>query len=141
MTATSLSTSDKKIPRSIQIQSQIKFFLILTFLIFAWSLQKFIYAKCSSPMYTSYIHAAIYIILIYLFLTSVPFLYPLKMSENLWFSNILRGCTNGILEWNGLMFSKFAEQNTTGRSSQRNCSVKKGFLKNSQGSSCVGDSF
>ena len=33
----------------------------------------------------------------------VPFLYPLKISENLWFSDVCRGDTGGTLAWDGLM--------------------------------------
>ena len=31
-----------------------------------------------------------------------PFLYPLKTSENVWFSGVLRGYRNETLAWNGL---------------------------------------
>ena len=37
------------------------------------------------------------------FSTNIPFLYPLKASENLWFSNIFRGYKSGTLVENGLM--------------------------------------
>ena len=34
---------------------------------------------------------------------NVLFLYPLKMSENPWFSDVIRGYRNGILDyWNGI---------------------------------------
>ena len=37
------------------------------------------------------------------FFTSVPFLYPLKTSENLWFSDVFRGCKKGTYWRNGLI--------------------------------------
>ena len=37
------------------------------------------------------------------FWPTVPFLYPLKMLENLWFSDIFTGYRNGTLGQNGLM--------------------------------------
>ena len=37
------------------------------------------------------------------FHTSVLFLYPLKMSENLWFSDVFRRYGNGNLAWKGLI--------------------------------------
>ena len=33
------------------------------------------------------------------FHTNVPFLYPLKTLENLWFSDVFRGYRNGTLAW------------------------------------------
>ena len=33
---------------------------------------------------------------------SVPFLYPLKTSENLWFFEVFKGYRNGTLDKNGL---------------------------------------
>ena len=36
------------------------------------------------------------------FQANVPFLYPLKMSENLWSSDGFRGYRKGTLAWNGL---------------------------------------
>ena len=36
------------------------------------------------------------------FHATVLFLYPLKLSENLWFSNVFRGHTARLLEWNVL---------------------------------------
>ena len=38
-----------------------------------------------------------------LFLANVPILYPLKTSENLWFSGVFRGCQMGTLARNGLI--------------------------------------
>ena len=35
------------------------------------------------------------------FQANVPFLYPLKTSENLWFSDVSRGYRKGTLAWNG----------------------------------------
>ena len=37
------------------------------------------------------------------FSTNVPLLYPLKTSENLWFSNVSRGYRSGTLVENGLI--------------------------------------
>ena len=37
------------------------------------------------------------------FRANVPFLYPLKNSEHLWFSGIFRGCKNGTLAQNKLI--------------------------------------
>ena len=37
------------------------------------------------------------------FQPNVQFLYPLKTSENLWFSDVLRGYRNGALDCNGLI--------------------------------------
>ena len=39
-----------------------------------------------------------------LFHANLPFLYPLKMSENQRFSDVFRGCRNGTLAWKGLMW-------------------------------------
>ena len=36
------------------------------------------------------------------FATNVPLLYPLKTSENLWFSDVFGGCKIGALAENGL---------------------------------------
>ena len=36
------------------------------------------------------------------FQTNVPFIYPLKTSESLWFSDIFWGYRKGTLAWNGL---------------------------------------
>ena len=36
------------------------------------------------------------------FLSNATFLYPLKMSENLWFSDVFRGYRNMTLDKNGL---------------------------------------
>ena len=41
-----------------------------------------------------------------LFQVDVPFLYALKTTENLYFSDIFMGYRNGILAWNGLMMQK-----------------------------------
>ena len=38
-----------------------------------------------------------------LFQVNVVFLYPLKTSENLWFSDVFRGYRKGTLTWNGLI--------------------------------------
>ena len=38
------------------------------------------------------------------FQANIPFLYPLKVSENLWFSRVFRGYRNGILAWNRLNY-------------------------------------
>ena len=38
------------------------------------------------------------------FQANVPFLYPLKTSENLWFSDVCRGYRNGTLASNGSNF-------------------------------------
>ena len=40
------------------------------------------------------------------FQANVPFLYPLKMSENLWFFDVFRGYKKGTLSWNGLTFNE-----------------------------------
>ena len=40
------------------------------------------------------------------FHTNVPFLYPLKTLENLWFSDVFRGYRNGIWSWDGLNHSR-----------------------------------
>ena len=37
------------------------------------------------------------------FHANVPFLYPLKTSENKMFSDVFRGCRNGALVWKGLI--------------------------------------
>ena len=37
------------------------------------------------------------------FHANVPFLCPLKTSENLWFSDVFRGYRNGTLAWKGLI--------------------------------------
>ena len=37
-----------------------------------------------------------------LFLADVPFLYPLKIPQNLWFSSVFRGYEMGALTRNGL---------------------------------------
>ena len=40
------------------------------------------------------------------FQANVPYLYPLKTSGNLWFSDVFRGYRKGTLAWNGLNRSK-----------------------------------
>ena len=40
----------------------------------------------------------------YPFQTNVLFLYPLKMLEGLWFSDVFRGCRNRKMAWKGLSF-------------------------------------
>ena len=42
------------------------------------------------------------------FQANVPFLYPLKTSENLWFSEVFRGYRKGTLAWNGLIEQHFS---------------------------------
>ena len=39
------------------------------------------------------------------FTQNVPFLYPIKISENLWFSDVFRGYKTGTLALNGLIKS------------------------------------
>ena len=38
------------------------------------------------------------------FQANIPFLYPLKTSENRSFSDVFRGYRNGKLDWNGFLF-------------------------------------
>ena len=58
-----------------------------------------------------------------LFHANVPFLYPLKTSENQGFSEVFRGYGNGTLAWNGLKNRIFQLQKDLSRVSVRNFRV------------------
>ena len=64
----------------------------------------------------------------YTFHGNVAFLYPMCMSENLWFSDVFSGCVNRTLERNGWQFTRLRNFSVKlpQRLSQTSCKTSKG---------------
>ena len=69
----------------------------------AYQLIKFHTYTCSLGKLGAYIPCMIERLMFNPFQTNVPFIYPLKTSENLCFYYAFSGYRNGILGWNGLI--------------------------------------